>query len=214
VAGVKRETGARQCARSRFWPHLKRHLHKVGLDEAARLREAVAHARVVVQRARDLVRVVVDPCDVRPAEERNLAQRAADAAADVEHLAAGLEPELERQVVLVALDRLLVSLPREAVREMERGAPAFWVFFFGGGGGLGALVAGGVGSAFISKELLTERPLTILVKGGRQVVVLVDHIGVGLLALGHVAAKGRVVFLWERGGRWGVGCGGGGAGRG
>jgi hypothetical protein len=77
-----------------------------------------------MQSARDLVSVVVDPSNVSAAEEGDLAQRAADAAPDVEHLVPALEAELEGEVVLVALDRLLVGLPREAVGEVERGAPA------------------------------------------------------------------------------------------
>lgn len=61
---------------------------------------------------------------MRAAEERDLAQRPADAAADVEHLVARLEAEAQREVVLVALERLGVALAGPAVREVERGAPA------------------------------------------------------------------------------------------
>lgn len=117
--------------------HLERHLHEVGLDEPARLRQAVAHARVVVQRAADLVRVVVDARDVRAGEEGDLAQRPAHAAPDVEDFCAALEAELEGEVVLVALDGLLVGLPREAVGKVERGAPACVVLVFWGGSGVG-----------------------------------------------------------------------------
>lgn len=77
---------------------------------------------------------------------RGASHRPADAAADVEHALAALEAELEREEVLVALDRLLVGLGGEAVGKVERGAPAccwlFWVvlagsgFSVGGGGGL------------------------------------------------------------------------------
>jgi hypothetical protein len=61
--------------------------------------------------------------DVAVREERDLAHGAADAAAHVEHLGVLLDLELERQVVLVALQGLAVGLVLPAVREVERGAP-------------------------------------------------------------------------------------------
>jgi hypothetical protein len=67
-------------------------------------------------------------CDVSAGEQRNLTQGPPNAAPHVQHLVPRLEPQAQRQVVLVAADGLAVALAVPAVGKVEGGAPACgWV---------------------------------------------------------------------------------------
>lgn len=97
-------------------------LHKVTLAVCELFLETslLGHAA----RTADLELVVVDTDDLHVRETRDLARRAADTAADVEHAHAGTQVHARGEVVLVAGGGLVEALALVEAAEVEGLAPA------------------------------------------------------------------------------------------
>ena len=140
---------------------VKGHVVEVGLHQSALVVQPRLRAQDVA--AIHLVLVECDAGHSRARELADVAQRATDAAAAVEHVVARLHAESHGQVVLMPRDRLQEVLARELLREVEGLAPAPLVE-------VGGQVVVRVDEVDVGRVTTFDRRLVIVVK----VVVLVD----------------------------------------
>lgn len=101
------------------------HLHEVTLDEAQLVAQALALR--ITGGTLDLVVVVVEPNHVSISELGDLTGRAANTAANIKHLHAGLDTHLVGEVVFVAGDCLVEGLSVGKATEVEGCTPSVLV---------------------------------------------------------------------------------------
>lgn len=105
--------------------HRRRPYHEIALHELELVRETLLFR--IARGTLDLVVVVVETGDVGVGELGNLPCGAANAAADVEDLHAGLDADLHGKVVFVARNGLVEGLADRVPAEVEALAPAILV---------------------------------------------------------------------------------------
>src|SRR5262245_22191870 len=102
-----------------------RNFHKISRNERAAVRQS--SYLIISPTSFDLIFMIVDAGDVGARKRCDCTHRSAYAAADVEHLHAGLEPQYLRQMDLMAGKGCAEGLPLSARREVEGLSPADFV---------------------------------------------------------------------------------------
>ena len=97
-------------------------LHEVSLHRSCLIGQSAGLGQLVS--AHHLVVVDGDSCHICTSEFRNVSQRSANAAANIQNLVALAHSDATSQVPLVALDTLVVGLTLTGVREMEALTPS------------------------------------------------------------------------------------------